>query len=55
MAQVMWEKYVPYLASLAPRMPLGCLYFGCRDMNTVTSASDRKIPGIQQVIQGWTG
>jgi hypothetical protein len=55
MTWAMWEKYVPYLAGLAPRMPLGCLYFGCRDENTVTSASDRKIPGIQQVIQGWTG
>jgi hypothetical protein len=55
MTWAMWEKYVPYLAGLAPRMPLGCLYFGCRDLNTVPSANDRKIPGIQQVIQGWTG
>lgn len=55
MSWAMWEKYVPYLAGLAPRMPLGCLYFGCRDLNTVTSASDRKIPGIQHVIKGWTG
>jgi hypothetical protein len=55
MTWAMWEKYVPYLAGLAPRMALGCLYFGCRDENTVTSAHDRKIPGIRQVIQGWTG
>jgi hypothetical protein len=55
MTWAMWEKYVPYLAGLAPRMPLGCLYFGCQDENTVTSASDPKIPGIQQVVQGWTG
>ena len=55
MTWAMWEAYCPYLAGLAPKLPLGCIYFGCHDENTVPTASDPKIPGIQQVIQGWPG
>ena len=54
MSMSMWDAYCPYLAGLAPRLPLGCLYFGAADENVVTSASDPKVPGIQQVIQGFS-
>jgi hypothetical protein len=49
-----WDEFCPYLASLAPRLPLGCLYWGSTNgsmrQNVVTGPHDRKVPGIQQVI-----
>jgi hypothetical protein len=51
-----WDNYCPYLAGLASRLPLGCLYFGAANKhsyNVVTGPSDPKIPGIQQVISAF--
>jgi hypothetical protein len=51
-----WDKYCTYLAGLAPRLPLGCLYWGDpgKDrQDAVTSANDPKIPGIRQVISAF--
>jgi hypothetical protein len=45
-----WDAFCPYLASLAPRLPLGCLYWGSAGGDIVTGPSDPKVPGIQQVI-----
>jgi hypothetical protein len=49
-----WDQFCPYLVSLAPRLPLGCLYWGSvnktRVQNVVTGPNDPKVPGIQQVI-----
>jgi hypothetical protein len=45
-----WEAFCPYLVSLAPRLPLGCLYWGCQGQDIVTGPTDPKVPGIQQVI-----
>lgn len=48
-----WDEFCPYLAGLAPRLPLGCLYWGSVNhstQNVVTGSSDPKVPGIQQVI-----
>jgi hypothetical protein len=51
-----WDKYCPYLAGLASRLPLGCLYWGdpgATGQDAVTSADDPKIPGIQQVVSAF--
>ena len=52
-----WDEYCPYLAGLAPRLPLGCLYWGAVHSNltydVVTGPSDPKVPGIQQVINAF--
>src|SRR5205085_6014254 len=48
-----WDDYCTYLAGLAPRLPLGCLYFGSGSVNAVTSADDPKIPGIQQIVSAF--
>jgi hypothetical protein len=54
MTMSMWNAYCPYLAGLAPRLPLGCLYFGAADENVVTGADDPKVPGIRRVIHGFS-
>ena len=38
-------------AGLAPRLQLGGLYWGSKGHDIVTSATDPKVPGIQQYIQ----
>jgi hypothetical protein len=48
-----WNAYVSYLSGLAPRLPLGCLYWGSEGMDVVTGPSDQKVPGIQQVISAF--
>jgi hypothetical protein len=48
-----WQAYCSYLAGLASRLPLGCLYFGSGSVNAVTSAQDPKIPGIRQVVSAF--
>lgn len=48
-----WNEYCPYLAGLAPRLPLGCLYWGSGTVNAVTGPDDPKIPGIRQVISAF--
>jgi hypothetical protein len=51
-----WDKYCPYLARHAPRLKLGCLYWGdpgADGQDAVTSADDPKIPGIQHVISAF--
>lgn len=52
-----WNGYCTYLAGLASRqpsrLPLGCLYWGCQGGDVVTSASDPKVPGIQQVVSAF--
>lgn len=48
-----WDVYCPYLASLAPRLPLGGLYWGSVNkgrQDVVTGPDDPKMPGIKQVI-----
>ena len=48
-----WDQYCPYMVSLAPRLPLGGLYWGATNggrQNVVTGPNDPKVPGIQQVI-----
>lgn len=51
-----WDNYCLYLAGLASRLPLGCLYWGDPGRageDTVTSAGDRKIPGIRKVMSAF--
>jgi hypothetical protein len=48
-----WDAYCSYLVRLAPRLPLGCLYWGCVGGDVVTSADDPKVPGIQQVVSAF--
>jgi hypothetical protein len=51
-----WDAYCPYLAGLASRLPLGCLYWGdpgADGQDAVTSADDPKIPGIRQVVSAF--
>jgi hypothetical protein len=53
-----WHEYCPYLTSLAPRLPLGCLYWEGYDaakQDVVTGPTDPKVPGIQQVIGAFPG
>jgi hypothetical protein len=45
-----WNEYCPYLAHLAPRLPLGCVYWGCRGHDIVKGPDDPKVPGILQVV-----
>jgi hypothetical protein len=49
-----WDEFCQYLASLAPRLPLGCVYFGSEGgygrQNVVTGPDDPKVPGIQRVM-----
>jgi hypothetical protein len=44
-----WNAYTSYLSSLAPRLPLGCLYWGSGGLDVVSSSGDPKVPGIDQV------
>jgi hypothetical protein len=47
------NKFCPYLVGLAPRLPLGGLYWGSVNhsrQNVVTGPNDPKVPGIQKVI-----
>lgn len=52
-----WDKYCSYLVGLVPRLPLGCLYWGAvhngLTYDVVTGPDDPKVPGIQQVINGF--
>lgn len=48
-----WNEYCYYLRRLAPRLPLGCLYWGAHGIDAVTSAQDPKIPGIRRVISAF--
>lgn len=48
-----WNEYCSYLARLAPRLPLGCLYWGAKGGDVVPSAHDPKIPGIRRVISAF--
>jgi TAT (twin-arginine translocation) pathway signal sequence len=51
-----WNNYCSYLVRLAPRLQLGCLYWGDPGRtgeDTVTSANDPKIPGIRQVMSAF--
>jgi len=50
-----WNEYCHYLAGLAPRLPLGAVYWGSMQagrgrQNVVTGPSDPKIPGIRRVM-----
>jgi hypothetical protein len=45
-----WDRYCPYMAGLAPRLPLGCVYWGCAGHDIVRGAHDPKVPGIRQVV-----
>lgn len=48
-----WNQFCPYLVRMAPRLPLGCLYWGSVNggtQNVVTGPNDPKVPGIRQVI-----
>jgi len=45
-----WDAFCGYLAGLAPRLPNGCLYWGCVGEDIVTGPNDPKVPGIRQVI-----
>jgi hypothetical protein len=51
MTMDIFNEYCAYLAGLAPRLKLGGLYWGSKGHDIVTSASDPKVPGIQQYIQ----
>ena len=51
MTMEIFNKYCAYLAGLAPRLQLGGLYWGSKGHDIITSASDPKLPGIQQYIQ----
>jgi hypothetical protein len=51
-----WNVYYPYLASLAPRLPLGGLYWGAVNngrQDVVTGPNDPKVPGIRHVIKAF--
>jgi hypothetical protein len=48
-----WDAFCTYLAGLAPRLPLGCLYWGSAGADIVTGPTDPKVPGIQQVISAF--
>jgi hypothetical protein len=53
MTMAMWDAYCSYLAGLAPRLQLGCLYWGSKGHDIVTGPGDSKVPGIQQVMQAF--
>jgi hypothetical protein len=48
-----WHEYCSYLVRLAPRLPLGCLYWGSQSVDVVTSANDPKVPGIRRVVSAF--
>ena len=48
-----WDAYCSYLAHTAPRLPLGCLYWGVSGPDIVTSANDFKVPGIKRVMSAF--
>ncbi len=52
-----WDEFCHYLAGLAPRLPLGCVYWGSVNpkdragpVDVVTGPNDPKVPGIRQVM-----
>jgi hypothetical protein len=51
-----WDEFCHYLAGLAPRLPLGCVYWGSVNdgrQNVVTGPRDPKVPGIRQVMEAF--
>jgi hypothetical protein len=48
-----WDEYCSYLHYLAPRLRLGCLYFGSGGVNQIKSAHDPKIPGVRKVVSSF--
>jgi hypothetical protein len=51
MTMTIFNQYCGYLAGLASRLQLGGLYWGSANSNIVTSATDPKVPGIQQYMR----
>lgn len=51
-----WDEFCRYLAGLAPRLPLGCVYWGAvvhGRQDVVTGPHDPKVPGIRQVMRAF--
>jgi TAT (twin-arginine translocation) pathway signal sequence len=53
MTMALWQAYCGYLAGLAPRLALGCVYWGSAGHDIVTGTADPKVAGIQQVMQAF--
>ena len=52
-AMKVWDEYCSYLHHLAPRLRLGCVYFGSGGVNEIKSAHDPKVPGLRKVVSGF--